>query len=78
MSASNKKENRKRGHGGFREGAGRKPHPEGTTKVSVSLRRKNWHAAVNLWNQKPSHLIDALVGRYVDTGGSILEPEGAI
>jgi len=64
--------------GGPRQGAG---HPETgitKTKICVSVHEDNWNTAVERWKQKPSWLVDKLILRYVQTGGSILETKAAI
>jgi hypothetical protein len=73
---SNKITNKKQ-WGGTRNGAGR---PEGSTKakICVSVHKRNWKTAVKHWKKKPSWLVDKLVARYVNSGGSILETEAAI
>lgn len=48
--------------------------PGGTAKICISLNEQNWQAAVNLWQpENPSRLVDGLISRYVETGGSLLE-----
>jgi hypothetical protein len=70
--------NKNREWGGRRNGAGRPKNSGTKTKICVSVREDNWNTAVKRWNQKPSWLVDQLVLRYVQTGGSILETEAAI
>jgi len=73
-----KKKNKKSNWGGSRKNAGR---PEGSgekTKITVSVHEKNWNNALRRWKQKPSWLVDGLILRYIDTGGSVLEGEAAI
>ena len=70
---SNNKTIKKSNWGGSRKNAGR---PEGSgekTKISVSVHENNWNTAIQHWKKKPSWLVDSLILRYIDTGGSILE-----
>jgi len=71
---SNKRIKKKTSWGGCRKGSGKKPRLGGTVKICVSLNEENWQAAVNLWKPgKPSHLVNGLALRYVETGGKLLE-----
>jgi hypothetical protein len=73
-----KKINKNDGRGGARQGTGPKVGSGKKTKISVSVDKSNWQTALSRWNDKGSQLVDRLVWRYVDTGGSILKPEAAI
>ena len=57
--------NKKRTHGGAREGAGRKGRKEGTAKICVSVSAKIWEDALALWNKPGSQLVDRLLMRFV-------------
>ena len=65
-------------HGGWRKGAGAKPRIGGARKICVSVNKQTWQAAVDLWKEKPSWLVDGLLLRYMETGGGILKKEAAI
>jgi hypothetical protein len=62
---SMEKRKKKLGWGGWRKGAGRKPRPEGTIKICVSLNKQIWHAARRSWTGKASHLVEMLVSEHV-------------
>ena len=65
--------------GGKRTGAGRPGGSGQKQKICVSVNEQNWHVALSLWKpEKPSHLVDGLVSRYVDTGGSLIEKGAAL
>ena len=55
--------------GGRRPGAGRPPSGILKKKVSVSVSAKQFEQALELWGGKASHLVDKLVGEYVDREG---------
>jgi hypothetical protein len=60
------KEKRKKNQwGGARKGAGR---PEGETKekICVSVNRENWQAALRIWKEKQSWLVDALLTDFIN------------
>jgi hypothetical protein len=63
------KEKRKRNWGGSRKGAGR---PEGATKekICVSVSKENWQAALSIWKDKQSWLVDALLTDFVSKKGN--------
>jgi len=61
-----------RGKTGPKRGSGTK------TKISVSVNKTNWQAALSQWQDRGSQLVDRLVWRYVNSDGSILKPEAAI
>ena len=73
MSINNSKN--KDGRGGARKGTGPKPGSGRKTKISVSVDKSNWQTALSQWNDKGSQLVDRLVWRYINSGGSILKPE---
>ena len=73
-----KTRNKNDSRGGPRENTGPKPGSGKKTKISVSVDKSNWQTALSKWNDKGSQLVDRLVWRYVDSGGSILKPEAAI
>ena len=75
---SNKNRINKAGRGGAREGSGPKVGSGKKTKISVSVDKSNWQIALSRWNDKGSQLVDRLVLRYIDSGGSILKPEAGI
>ena len=75
---SNKKTEKKSKWGGWRKGAGRPKNSGEKTKICVSVHENNWNTAVKHWKKRPSWLVDRLVARYVNSGGSILETEAAI
>jgi hypothetical protein len=61
-----KKKIKKKSHGGWREGAGAKPRPGGTSKICVSVTKTVWQDALKIWNDKPySQLVDCLLRRFV-------------
>lgn len=66
------------GRGGPRKGTGPKIGSGKKKNICVSVDKANWHTALKHWNDKGSQLVDRLVWRYVDSGGSILTPEDAI
>jgi len=74
----NKKTEKKSNWGGWRDGAGRPKNSGEKTKICVSVHETNWNTAVKRWKKKPSWLVDKLVARYVNSGGSILEAEAAL
>jgi hypothetical protein len=76
MSAIN--DNKKENRGGPREGTGPKLGSGKKKKISVSVDKSNWQAALSRWQDKGSQLVDRLVLRYNETEGSILKREGAI
>jgi hypothetical protein len=55
--------------GGARKNAGR---PEGATKekICVSVNKENWQAALRIWNEKQSWLVDALLADFVTKKGN--------
>jgi hypothetical protein len=73
-----KNDKSKDGRGGARQGTGPQPGSGKKTKISVSVDKTNWHTALQQWNDKGSQLVDRLLLRYVNSGGSILTPEDAI
>lgn len=75
---SNKIKQKKSKWGGWREGAGRPKNSGEKTKICVSVHEENWNTAVKRWKKRPSWLVDVLISRYVQTGGSILQMEAAI
>jgi len=80
MSTAKSKKIERRG--GPREGTGPKPGSGKMTKICVSVKKCPWDTALGIWRRKrpepkPSWLVDKLVQRYADTGGSILEMEAA-
>jgi hypothetical protein len=75
---SNKNKQKKPKWGGFRKGSGRPKDSGEKTKICVSVHNENWNTAVKRWKKKPSWLVDGLISRYIQTGGSILKPEAAI
>ena len=66
MSMSKEKTADKSGHGGYREGAGRKARDGGTQKICVSVNQSNWQTALSKWAKKPSWLVDRLVLKFVN------------
>jgi hypothetical protein len=64
--------------GGFRCKAGRKKGSGTKTKICVSVDEQNWQAAISRWDRKRSWLVNALILRYVETNGGILETKAAI
>jgi hypothetical protein len=70
--------NKNKGWGGPRRGSGPKTGSGKKTKISVSVDESNWQAALSHWKDKGSRLVDRLVLRYNDTGGSILKRGAAI
>lgn len=60
------------------EKAGRKKGSGKKTEICLSVTEKTWNYAVKLWKKKPSWLVDGLLSRYTNTGGSILKMEAAI
>jgi len=75
---SNKIKQNKSKWGGWRKGAGRPKNSGEKTKICVSVQEENWNTAVKRWKKRPSWLVDGLISRYVQTGGSILQMEAAI
>jgi len=65
----------KKSHGGRRVGAGR---PEGRTKEirSVTVDKRIWKSALEIWNGKASRLVERLLAKYLKTP-SLIPPEGA-
>jgi hypothetical protein len=55
----------KREWGGVRDGAGRPARDGGTVKICVSVSEKFWNDALSKWNKPGSHLVDALIQRYI-------------
>jgi hypothetical protein len=75
---SNKTAKQRDGRGGPRKGTGTKVGSGKKTNISVSVDKTNWQTALSRWNDKGSQLVDRLILRYVDSGGSILKPEAVI
>jgi len=75
---STRKLKKKAGWGGFRPGAGR-PKGSGTkTKISVSVNRQTWHAALKSWTGKASHLVEMAISAHVKRGTAHQEAEAQI
>jgi hypothetical protein len=53
-----------KGWGGPRLGAGRGAGDK--TKICVSVDEENWQSALEIWKNRPSWLVDALIADYVN------------
>jgi hypothetical protein len=59
------KRNKSSRWGGARTGAGRPLREGGTVKICVSVTEKFWNDAISKWKKPGSHLVDALLQRYI-------------
>jgi len=55
--------------GGARKNAGRTKGSGRTAKICVSVNKENWQAALRIWNEKQSWLVDALLTDFVTRRG---------
>jgi hypothetical protein len=71
----NQQEKPIKSHGGYRPGSGRK---KGRSKEirSVTVDKRIWKSALEIWNGKASRLVERLLARYLKTP-TLIPPEGA-